>query len=701
MSELERRFAFADFVAEMRRRRVVRFALGYCAVAFVVLQLGEIVLPAFGLGDTGLRILVVLVVLGFPPGIALAWIFEFTREGIRRTRGGLQGMLPRIVFLVFTVGIAGGLAGWFSARGAFTPGNGDEAIVLEEYDPSEPVRSIAVLPLDDFSPDGGQAYFASALQEELTVQLSRLDWLRVASRTSVMQYEGTTTPAPVIGRELGVDALVEGSVTRSGDQVRITLQLIHAGSDSHIDAFRFDREMTDVLALQTEVAMAVVSGIPGPGEQPVELAMVTGSSNPDAQEAYLRGGYEFRLGTSEGYRRAVAYFQEAFQRDSSFAPALAGLAGARFLADIEDGVLDESEIGQVSDEAARALALDSASAEVREVARFLERNLPAEALAMQSQGSGRPPSPPGSPGGALARLDTAWTMTTTGIGRGLEEAVGRRILESDEEDPRRRVFAARRLAGSGRIGSAIEVLQAVVTSHPGDGPAWETLARSHASAGDVAAAVETMRRWSASGLQAAPHADAVEQLERAVESGGTAGYWSWQLDRLHAIRAEGRRVWPTSLAEASAGAGDREGALDQLREALETEDPRLMMLRTDPAWDPLRDDPAFVEIAPGGADSLCRFRTSARRTGRPPQSTNAVGGRQPRTRDSRPGDVLSLICFLPALSVAERGPDLTPGAFLARNCGNGFIASWMRVRRQASPVNHTGAGDVRDPVAAT
>ena len=411
MSQPERRFAVADLFAEMRRRRVVRFALGYCAAAFVLLQLGEIVLPAFGLGDTGLRILVVLVVLGFPPGVALAWIFELTREGIRRTRGGPgQGMLPRVVFLVFTIGIAGGLAGWLSAMGAFAPGQPAEVVALEVYDPSEPVTSIAVLPLDDFSPDGGQTYFASALQEELAAQLSQLEWLRVASRTSVVQYEGTTKSAPVIGRELGVDALVEGSVTRSGDQVRITLQIIHAASDSHIRTLQFDREVTDVLALQSEVAMELAAEVPGQQDEPAgltQVAQVAGSSNPDAQDAYLRGRYEYGHGTLEGYRRAVGYFEEAFQNDSSFASALAGLAGARFLADIEDGALDAEEVEKAGDEAIRALALDSTSAEAREVLQFFERNLPPQAFALQPSVPGRASIGPGFPG-PLAELDTAW-----------------------------------------------------------------------------------------------------------------------------------------------------------------------------------------------------------------------------------------------------------------------------------------------------
>ncbi|MCY4648472.1 MAG: hypothetical protein OXE73_16520 [Gammaproteobacteria bacterium] len=621
MSLSERRFAFADLIAELRRRHVVRFAIGYCAVAFVLLQLGEIVLPAFGMGEWGLRVLVIVVVLGFPPGVALAWVYERTREGIRRTPDSpAQGVLPRVAFFVLTIGIAGGLAGWLSSRGAFTPGSRQEAIALEAYDPGDPITSIAVLPLEDFSRDASEAYFVAGLQEELTSSLSRLEWLRVASRTSTMQYQGTTSSAPVIGRELGVDALVEGSVTRAGDQVRITLQLIHAASDSHIQTFRFDREMTDVLALQSEVAMAVASEIPGMLERPQEVALVAAggpSVDPAAQEAYLRGRYQFRLDTPEGYRRAVEYFQEALRSDSGFARALAGLAGARFLADIEDGFLDAGEVGRASEEATRALALDPGSDEAREVVEFFERNLPVGAPA---EGFAIPaPAEPGAGtrGVSLAELDTAWVMATTGIGRGLEDAVSRRILQSARTDAGRQVFVARRLAGDGRIDSAIEVLETLLIDHPNASPAWETLARMHASAGDVAEAVATMRRWNAYGWPDAPDAEAVDELEQAVAAGGTTGYWSWQLDRLNTIRAEGRRVAPTSIAEASLWSGDGEGALDQLREALETSDPRLMMLRTDPAWDALRGDPAFGEIV---REARARFARPER----------ARGGREPR-----------------------------------------------------------------------
>ena len=151
----------------------------------------------------------------------------------------------------------------------------------------------------------------------------------------------------------------------------------------------------------------------------------------------------------------------------------------------------------------------------------------------------------------------------------------------------------------------------------------------HASAGDVATAVAIMRRWSTYGWPEAPGAEAVHQLEQAVAAAGTTGYWSWQLDRLHAIQAEGRRVAPTSLAEASLWAGDSEGALDQLRAALETPDPRLMMLRTDPAWDPLRSDPAFAEIV---REARRRFADSER----PPALDEAARARGRGRRDRLP-----------------------------------------------------------------
>lgn len=181
MSQLEPS-AFSQFVAEMRRRHLVRFAFGYLAAAFVVLQLAEIVFPAFGMGELALRILVIVVALGFLPSVVLAWIFDITGGGIKRTEGGAaDGLIPRLALLVVTIGVVGGLTVFMAGTGVFearTEDGSDAPFELAEYDPSVPIRSIAVLPLEDFSSDGSQRYFTAGMHEELIAKLSQLEELR-------------------------------------------------------------------------------------------------------------------------------------------------------------------------------------------------------------------------------------------------------------------------------------------------------------------------------------------------------------------------------------------------------------------------------------------------------------------------------------------------------------------------------------------
>ncbi|HIF21336.1 MAG TPA: hypothetical protein EYQ27_05370 [Gemmatimonadetes bacterium] len=151
------------FVSEMRRRHVVRFALGYAAAAFVILQLADPVFPAFGLGENALRILVIVLALGLPPAAVVAWIYDVTRDGIVRTEGGADNVVPRLALLVVTVSVVSGLGVWLAALGVFAPAESAASLAdtrstfqepLAEYDPTAPIRSIAVLPLEDFSSDG-------------------------------------------------------------------------------------------------------------------------------------------------------------------------------------------------------------------------------------------------------------------------------------------------------------------------------------------------------------------------------------------------------------------------------------------------------------------------------------------------------------------------------------------------------------------
>ena len=184
----------------------------------------------------------------------------------------------------------------------------------------------------DISADMTRQY--KGMQEELITQLSQIPGLRVASRTSTARYATATATMPDIGRELGVDAVIEGSVRRAGNQVRVSVALYHAASETSLWSGSFDRELEDLFALQSEVALEIAGAVQGQVDaEDASLLQRTARRDvdPDAADAYLRGRYEAEKGTPEGYRAAVDHFQTAFEEDSTFAPALAGLAGSRFL----------------------------------------------------------------------------------------------------------------------------------------------------------------------------------------------------------------------------------------------------------------------------------------------------------------------------------------------------------------------------------
>ena len=602
------RSALSQFVSEMRRRHLARFAIGYLAAAFVVLQLAEIVFPAFGMGELALRVLVIVVALGFLPSVVLAWIFDITVGGIKRTEGGpADGLIPRLALLVVTVGVVGGLTVFMAGTGVFEVGTqdgNDTPFQFAAYDPSIPIRSIAVLPLEDFSPDGSQRYFTAGMHEELIAKLSQLEELRVVSRTSVMQYAGTTKSAPQIGRELGVDALIEGSVNRSEDQVRITLQIIHAASDSHIQTLQFDREVGNALALQTEVAHAVAREIDS--EHDEEMFDRTTMNASPGEDAYLMGKYEYDRGTPEGYRMAFEYFSDALKNDPNFAPAMAGLAGARFLVDMEDGEIDPGELEMARSEAAEALAMDTHSIEAMEVFSYIERSIPlvisagTDASSAATGGSAlRVLKMPGTPDPItvdISAVDTEWLSAESRLGQRLEEQIRRRAMRGGVADGQQQALAARQLMGSGRFMEARGVLEDLVAASPHIAPAWEMLTRSEVFEDDVAGAVAVVTRWQQSGAPGAPGEQVVARLRDMVEQDGVHGFWHWTIDRLEAGQDEGRDVQHAELAAAYAGAGNHAAALEQLDVVLEGAERGLLTLRWDPVWDDLRRDERFKEL---------------------------------------------------------------------------------------------------------
>lgn len=267
------------------------------------------------------------------------------RTGLRRPV--LSGSLAVVVLLVVLAGL--NVGGWRERlRGR----------------PATPrIESIAVLPLENLSRDPEQEYFADGMTEELISELAKISALRVISRTSVMRYKGTKQPLPQIARELGVDALVEGAVVRAGDRVRVTANLVQALPEKHLWAQSYERNLRDILTLQSDVATAIAREIQvklTPQEQ--QRLASTRPVNPEAYEAYLKGLYSWHLFTVEGFKKAVEYYQQAIQKDPGYAQAYSGLADS--LVQLGGRLLPPKEVMPKAKAAAlRALELDDKLAE--------------------------------------------------------------------------------------------------------------------------------------------------------------------------------------------------------------------------------------------------------------------------------------------------------------------------------------------------
>jgi TolB-like protein/Tfp pilus assembly protein PilF len=244
------------------------------------------------------------------------------------------------------------------------------------FGPGAPqIQSLAVLPLENLSGDPEQVYFAYGMTEALIAELSKISALKVISRTSVMQYKGVKKPMPQVARELDVDGLIEGSLLREGDQVRITVQLIHGPTDKHLWARRFDRELRSILALHSDVAQAIASEIQvtlTPRER--ALTARARSVSPQAYEAYLRGRFYWNQRTPDGFQKAAEQFQRALDFDPTYALAYAGLA---------DNYVQQATWGIVSPEdgyprakaaAVRALEIDNSLAEAHSTLGYVLRD---------------------------------------------------------------------------------------------------------------------------------------------------------------------------------------------------------------------------------------------------------------------------------------------------------------------------------------
>src|SRR5947207_7106415 len=242
--------AMSGFFEEVKRRKVYRVAVAYVIAAGGIIQLGSAAFPAWELPNWALRLVIVLLLVGFPIALILAWAFDVTPQGIRATPNVAMPRTNRrrnIIMLVATGVIVSAIAGFF---------------LLPRISSARKIdKSIAVLPFENLSDEKENAYFADGIQDDILTNLSKIRELKVISRTSVMQYRGNAPNIRDIGKALGVSNILEGSVRRSGNKVRINVQLIDANSDQHIWASDYDRDLTDVFAIQSDLAHEIANAL--------------------------------------------------------------------------------------------------------------------------------------------------------------------------------------------------------------------------------------------------------------------------------------------------------------------------------------------------------------------------------------------------------------------------------------------------------
>src|SRR5437899_3898600 len=356
---------------ELKRRKLYKVAIAYAVVAWLLMQVASQIFPFFELPNWAVRLVVLLLIIGFPVALILAWAFELTPEGIKRaedvdlsksvrrkTGRKLDFFIIAVLLLVISILVFQRLHPNISP--AVSSG-------LE--------KSIAVLPFDNLSRDPDNAYFSDGIQDEILTKLAGIGDLKVISRKSTAKYKSTPEDLKTVARELGVATVLEGSVQRAGDKVRVNVQLLDARVDTHLWAKSYDRDLKDVFTVESEVAQEIADTLRAklsPSQSDALAAAPT--RDTEAYDLFLKGEYEQHqadiVNSAELFDRAQTFYRQALARDPNFALAYARLAYSELdrhwfisnltsaeLAEVKSNIERDLEIAPASPDAHLALAL--------------------------------------------------------------------------------------------------------------------------------------------------------------------------------------------------------------------------------------------------------------------------------------------------------------------------------------------------------
>ena len=545
-----------QWFAELRRRKVFRVAVVYLVVAWLLVQVAGATFEPMGLPPWTLKLVITLVALGFPLACGLAWAFDVTPKGIERAPAAVPAPAAEPAA---------------TAPDAQTPPSAPAAPALPAAGrgaAAEAPDSVAILPFVDMSPGRDQEYFCDGIAEEIINSLCCIRDLRIASRTSSFQFKGRATDVREIGRTLGVGAVLEGSVRKAGERVRITAQLVSSADGYHLWSESYDRELSDVFAIQTEIAQKLVEALRvSLSRQERELIQRRGTRNAEAYDLYLRGQAHLRDGSDTAMGPAIEFFREAIRRDERFAQAHAGLANAQSIKGLWRIGMTQADFDEAFAASRRALELEPRMPEA-----YVAR---AMLLSMQ---------------GRIVEADQAF-----------EEAI--RLNPASFEA---HYNYARHCFQSGEFARAVPLYEAAIRLRPDDYHALSLLESVLMMVGDMQRHAEVARRT-------------MQALERQLAI-DPRDVWALRLAAIEAARlglrdkardfaARALEGQPDSFATyynvacAYSVLGDVDDALRMLDHAVRHGRGNLEWIERDPDLDPLRSDPRFNDI-------VNRIRTS-------------------------------------------------------------------------------------------